>query len=245
MEHEFDLVALAESGAKLGAIDSAAARVVGGLLGKASKMPGHTYGLSALDCITGSQLRNVPGSVCAGPADSDIECYAMGGFYTQENVKAAHARRIASLGHPDWVAAQAWLWSRAEGSQPHSKPSACGYGRWHDSGDIQSVEHFAAICAVARETEDVEYWIPTRETGIVREYLRRGGVIPPNLNVRISNHMVGETFKEDPLGLAYSTVGCDDAADAHQCPSLDQGNSCGDCRACWDPSVRWVNYRLH
>jgi hypothetical protein len=228
------LVALAEL--RSGEADSAAARVVGGMLGRASKMPGTTFGLSALDCGVGGRLRAVDGSICE-------HCYAMGGHYMQDNVRSAHARRLDALGDPDWPVAMAWLINRAEGPDSRSK-HACGHHRWHDSGDLQSVEHLQAICDAAALTPDVAHWIPTRETGIVREYLQGGGKVPANLNIRVSNHMVGETFDERPLGLPYSTVGCD-SGEAHQCPSLDQGNSCGDCRACWDPEVEWVNYRLH
>jgi len=32
---------------------------------------------------------------------------------------------------------------------------------------------------------------------------------------------------------------------AYDCPAPDQGNECGECRACWDPEVKNVAYWLY
>ena len=53
--------------------------IVGGL-STPSKMPGYAYGLPAKDCIVGSTLAKIPGSVCHG-------CYALMGNYRFPNVK--------------------------------------------------------------------------------------------------------------------------------------------------------------
>ena len=45
-------------------------------LSKPDKMPGYAYGIPAPECKTGSKLRLIPNSVCAG-------CYAMKGNYTR------------------------------------------------------------------------------------------------------------------------------------------------------------------
>ena len=52
-----------------------------------------------------------------------------------------------------------------------------------------------------------------------------------------------------PLGyrLPVSTVSSGKGSiprGAHICPAPNQGNQCGSCRACWDPSVKVVIYHL-
>jgi len=129
------------------------------------------------------------------------------------------------------------------------KSRKVAYFRWHDSGDLQSVDHLANICKVAELTPDVAHWLPTREYRIVSEYVESGGTIPANLNIRLSAHMIGgavPTFPRLAGQVTISTVSADDSyADAHNCPARFQGNECGDCRACWSPDVAHVDYHLH
>src|SRR5208282_778207 len=112
-----------------------AKELTGGGLGYPSKMPGTSYGISAHACLTGSKLASVPGSVCHG-------CYALRNNYNYSSVKTAHARRLASIVGPHWSAAMAYL----------IEHSSERYHRWHDSGDLQSVDHLTKICAVAALT---------------------------------------------------------------------------------------------
>lgn len=199
---------------------------VGGL-SRPGKMPGYAYSLPAAECQVGGSLQKVEGSVCHG-------CYAMKGRYGFPVVQSALYRRLASIERPLWSAAMAEL-IRRKGET---------YFRWHDSGDIQSTDHLAAICEVAAATPEVRHWIPTREYRIVAEYRKSGGVIPPNLAVRLSAHMVDGTAPQ--VGLPVSEVFTDaPSKDAHRCPAPEQGNQCGDCRACWDPTVEVVAYHLH
>ena len=82
------------------------AKAITGGLSAPSKMPGPAYNLPATECITGSKLVKVPGSVCAG-------CYALKGRYRFPNVKEALARRLKSLDHPDWIRAMVVLIDKA------------------------------------------------------------------------------------------------------------------------------------
>jgi hypothetical protein len=204
---------------------------VGGL-GKPSKMPGLSYGISAKKCITGGKLQSVKGSTCNG-------CYAMKGHYVYETVSKAHDRRLKSISKKYWVEAMSELLNRKK----------CDHFRWHDSGDLQSVDHFAKICAVAENTPTVKHWLPTREYKFVTDFINNGGIIPSNLVVRFSAHMIGGNVPKFPRlkGLVtISTVSKDDSYnEAHNCPARFQNNSCGDCRACWNPDVFHVDYHLH
>ena len=194
------------------------ARHITGGLSAPSKMPGPAYNLPAADCITGAKLVKVPGSVCAG-------CYALKGRYRFNNVQSALRRRAASLMHPDWIDAMVALISGHE------------YFRWHDSGDIQSVEHLKRIFEVCKRTPDTKHWMPTREARFLR--LMDPDIIPSNLIIRMSSHMIDQgpvTFW--PWTSTVSSV-------TKTCPAQDQGNKCMDCRACWDRKVANVTYPKH
>ena len=78
-----------------------AERITGGL-STPGKMPEGSYNLPASACQTGAKLREIPGTPC-------YKCYAFKGRYNFPNVKDALQRRLASLGHPDWVEAMTTL----------------------------------------------------------------------------------------------------------------------------------------
>jgi len=207
--------------------------IVGGL-SNPSKMPGYAYSLPAQECRTGGELQKREGSVC-------YDCYALKGRYAFRNVRAALYRRLESLSHPLWIPAMVELISRRAAQGHH-------HFRWHDSGDLQSLEHLEQICEVARRTPQVRHWIPTREYRTVADYIKSGGEIPENLNVRMSAHMVGgaiPTFPRLPVTVSTVFPHGETPEGAHQCPAPQQENSCGSCRACWDSNVRLVNYTLH
>ncbi len=207
------------------------ATAIAGTLSAPSKMPGYATSLSAKKCPMGSQLRNVPGSVCEG-------CYAMGGNYRYPSVRTAHARRLAGLRDPRWIEAMVTLiGARVDGADP--------YFRWHDSGDLQGAWHLANICEVARQTPKVRHWLPTREKATVKAYLRAGGVIPGNLTVRLSAAMVDGKAPSTIGPLVTSTVHNAVTPIGYDCPARRQGNRCGDCRACWDRGVANVSYARH
>jgi len=194
------------------------AKAITGGLSAPSKMPGPAYNLPATACITGAKLVKVPGSVCAG-------CYALKGRYRFPNVQQALRRRLDSLTHPDWIRAMVVLIDDAP------------WFRWHDSGDLQGPEHLKKIFEVCKLTPKTQHWLPTRETGILK--LMDPDIVPPNLIIRLSGHMVdGNNSKFWPWTSSVSSQ-------AKTCPALDQGNSCRDCRACWDRSVNNVTYPKH
>jgi Gene product 88 len=65
-------------------------------------------------------------------------CYALRGRYTFPNVKAAMEKRLRSLARPGWIEAVTTLIYRSRDR----------HFRWHDSGDLQSIEHLRNIVAV-------------------------------------------------------------------------------------------------
>lgn len=201
-----------------------AKEIIGGL-SRPDKMPGPAYSVPARECKVGGKLRDKPGSVCHG-------CYALKGRYMFPNVQAAQYRRLDSITRPDWPAAMARAINGAR------------WFRWHDSGDLQNVAHLAAIVEVCRATPETAHWLPTRERGILRDYVREHGPLPDNLNPRLSATMVDGPAPTMP-GVNTSTVHKDKPAQGFECPAPTNGGKCGDCRACWDKTVPNVSYHAH
>ena len=201
---------------------TADALAIAGPLSKPSKMPCHGYSLPAKACQMGTVLHKIKGSTCA-------KCYALKGRYRFPNVQRAMERRLQAINHPNWPQAMAIL-INATGES---------HFRWHDSGDLQSLSHLLNIVTIANLLPQVQFWLPTREVGYVRKYETAFGSFPPNLIVRVSAAMVDAPpprhFKHT------STV----VTRGQTCPAPSQGNKCGSCRACWDPSVRNVSYKEH
>lgn len=208
-----------------------ALRLTGGL-SKPSKMPWWSWSISASECVTGSKLRLVEGSTCSG-------CYALKGNYMFPNVKEAHARRRAAMDGPQWVDAFVVVLTKLHSVSRKGENRF----RWFDAGDLPNLEALEKINEIARRTPQIRHWLPTREIGIVRAFLASGRDFAPNLEVRISAAMVGDTFTRPPFGCSFSTVGRDTDPALMQCPAGQNDNKCGPCDRCWT-SVD-VNYPQH
>ena len=196
--------------------------LVGGLSAP-SKMPCHSFSISAFRCITGSKLRRLANSVCS-------KCYALKGRYVFPNVQAALDRRLSVLARAladtefrgKFIAAMAFLINRSP------------WFRWHDSGDLQSAAHFALICDIARATPNTLHWLPTKEPRFAK------GDIPGNLIVRVSAPMIDQPAPNQPH---TSTVVSD--KNKATCRAFERQGKCGPCRMCWDPAVKNIAYYKH
>ena len=191
--------------------------LVGGL-SKPSKMPGWSIGIPAKECKTGKKLRQIKNSVCEG-------CYALKGCYVFKVVQEAQYKRLEAIQHPDWVLAMATLINS-------KKPDVF---RWHDSGDVQDVDHLEKIFEVCKLTPSKRHWMPTREAWI-KDHMHKA---PANLVVRFSSPMIDQgPVKSWANTSTVSTSG-------RTCPAPDNNNECGSCRACWDPLVKNIEYGKH
>lgn len=220
-----------------------AKEVTGGLT-YTTKMPAGSYSLPTVACITGFKMAKMPGSICA-------DCYANKGNYHMyaNNIEPAQHARLASIEEEHWVGAMALLILADEHKEP--------YFRWHDSGDLQSVEHLVKIAQVCALTPDTMHWLPTREYGIVKDYLAAGHKLPPNLNIRLSAMYIdmpvvlpaslrgipGITVSNVHAGATKKTQASPPIGE--RCTAPDRGGKCGPCRACWDPTVPAVSYENH
>ncbi len=195
-----------------------ALKIIGGSLSKPSKMPGWSIGLPAKECKTGSKLRKIEGSTC-------YDCYALKGCYVFKVVQDAQYRRLAAIKDPQWVTAMAHLINS-------KKPDVF---RWHDSGDVQDLDHLNKIYEVCRLSPSKRHWLPTREAWIQKHLASK----PENLIIRFSMPMVDQA----PAGSFehYSTV----VKSGANCPAPQQDNECRDCRNCWNSEIKNVSYGIH
>jgi hypothetical protein len=236
-----------------GALRLGQAKQIIGSLGFPSKMPGTSYGLSAHDCLAGRELAKLVGSICS-------ECYALKDKFTWPNVQTAFRRRARGVEHPLWVDAMVAVLRHYHRGVPikvdlglrtpkqfarnggvrwrYNEP---GFHRWHDSGDLQSVEHYEKILEVCRRTPSIRHWLPTRELAIVRASKEP---VPENLTIRVSATMIdGRPPSGWPVGSTVHTARV--PTGAWGCPAHTQGNQCQMCRACWSRDVPLVSYPRH
>ena len=184
---------------------------------RTSKMPGLSYSLPAPACQTGSKLRKIKGTPC-------FNCYAMKGNYIRyPAIKKAQYYRLKSLVRDSWVTAMVSQIKRQK------------FFRWHDAGDVQSVEHMTKIMEVCRLTPGTQHWLPTQE----RPYLPAVETVPDNLVIRLSGSKVN-----GPAPTAWSHTSTVVTKGA-TCPAPKKGGKCRTCRMCWTKSVKNVSYGKH
>lgn len=188
-------------------------------LTRTSKMPGLSYSLPAWACQTGSKLRKIEGTPC-------FSCYALKGNYIRyPKIKEVQYKRLDSITNPLWVEAMAVQIKNQK------------YFRWHDAGDIQSVEHLRKIFAVAILTPNTKHWLPTQE----RKYLLEvdQSEVPDNLIIRLSGSKINGSI---PNAWEHTSSVVTENA---KCPSANQDGKCMDCRMCWSKEIKNVSYGKH
>ena len=200
------------------------AKQITGGLSNPSKMPCRGYSIPAQACITGSKLRDVVGSVCEG-------CYAMRGNYLWGNVMDSLAKRLRLIQTDLWIEGMVFLIK-------HYSPKLF---RWHDSGDLQSTDHLERILEVVRLTPKTKHWLPTRELGMVKQFIADGGILPDNIVIRVSATMIdGKPTKAWKWTSTVTRVKA-----SASCKAYDNDGFCGDCRKCWDKRYLNISYPKH
>lgn len=169
-------------------------------------------------------------------------------------------KRMQGLRHPQWIEAMTYLLTA--GKYATGKHSGVvgeqRYFRWHDSGDLQGVWHLRNIVEVCKRTPKTLHWLPTRETVILREFLKddgtgKPGVIPDNLIVRVSAFKVdaAPNLVHVPKHELTSTVDMDKkpgeiVKGSFPCQARDdEQGRCNACRKCWDKKIKNVSYKAH
>lgn len=219
-----------------------AAQTICGSLTQTSKMPCKSNSLPTEACQTGFKMAQIEGSICS-------MCYADKGFYAmyQNTIKPAQFARLDAIHQAteSSEAAKAWI------SGMVSLIGNDKYFRWHDSGDLQSVHHLSLIVLVAMATPNCEHWLPTREYGMVKQWVEAFGSMgfPKNLIVRLS-----AMYPDQPVKIPASLSGVANiaASNVHsagkkwhgtKCNAPENNGECGECRMCWTQNT--VSYELH
>lgn len=208
----------------------AEANAVCGTLTQTSKMPCKSYSLPTEACQTGYKMAQIKGSICSA-------CYANKGFYRayESTIKPSQFARLDSLSNPHWVDGMVNLIGNDS------------FFRWHDSGDLQGVDHLEKIARVAQLTPNTRHWLPTREYAMVKQYIAKHGALPDNLIVRLS-----AMYPDQPVKVPLSLQGVANVAVSNvhtgqpmgtACNAPNQNGACNDCRLCW--SNETISYALH
>ena len=201
-----------------------------GSLTQTSKMPCKSYSLPTEACQTGFKMSKIAGSICAS-------CYADRGFYSMyaKTIKPAQFARLDSINGEHWIDGMVSL------------IGTDAFFRWHDSGDLQGLQHLEKIALVAQLTPNCRHWLPTREYSIVKQYIAKHGALPDNLIVRLS-----AMYPDKPVSIPKSLQGFANitASNVHTgkplgtpCKAPEQNGACMDCRACWTNET--ISYALH
>lgn len=214
------------------------AQSICGSLTQTSKMPCKSSSLPTESCVTGFAMAQIEGSICS-------KCYADQGFYKMyaKTIKPAQWARFDAVHQAINDAYQGELWVSGMVALIGSDE----YFRHHDSGDLQSVEHLELIARVAKLTPHTMHWLPTREYGMVKQYIAKHGALPNNLIVRLS-----AMYPDKPVKIPASLVGIQNVtiSNVHTktpigtaCKAPEQNGACMDCRACWTNEP--ISYALH
>lgn len=199
-----------------------------GTMSQTSKMPSKSFGLPTSICNVGSKLRKITGSTCAN-------CYANKGFYKlYPTVAKSQETRLnlleAALG--DATIARQWI----DGIKTLIGSDL--FFRWHDSGDVINQRHLDLIVQVALEMPSVQFWLPTRESGLIKRYPYP---IPSNLVIRLSAAMINGAAPDYPNTSTVHTA----SPIGFECGAPNRGGYCGARRACWNSAVKNVSYKAH
>ena len=190
------------------------------------KMPSLSYSIPADACSKGAKLRKIKGSVCS-------KCYALKGNYKRyPNIIKVQYKRLNSINNPQWVEAMSYVINNQK------KIKTTGVFRWHDSGDLQGVEHLDKILQVVKNTPTIMHWLPTKESQLIKNYR---GKIPHNIVIRLSGSMIDND--NAPIYNNTSTVTTDPLKAT--CKSYENDGKCGDCRKCWDKEIKNISYLFH
>ena len=207
------------------------AHEIHGGLTQTTKMPCQSYSLPTIACVTGFRMSNIAGSICS-------MCYAARGNYHryQATIEPVQHARLESIDDPLWVDAIVTSIGKDK------------YFRWHDSGDIQSIDHLEKIAEVARRTPHCMHWLPTREYGIVSAFTAQFD-IPDNLIIRLSamftdKAVIVPASLQNVKGIAVSNVHSIKPIGT-ACNAPKQNGECRTCRACWNRKVAAVSYSIH
>jgi len=201
-------------------------------LSKTSKMPKKckSWSTEAVDTCPGSIESRIKGVVTL--VDACKGCYARTGMYNMPNVKAP---RISNK--EDWKRT-GWVQDMIDAI------SKDPLFRWFDSGDVYTVKLAEKIKQVIIGTPKTRHWLPTRQhkfpkfTKVLNEIAELDNAV-----VRLSSDSVTGGLIEGPNTSTIYSNGSPKGSTV--CGAYTREGKCGDCRACWDKTVKVIAYPAH
>lgn len=192
-----------------------------------SKLGCKSWSLQAGDTCPGSYDKGSLVPACAG-------CYAKGGNYRFQNVKAPREHNKLDWQRPEFVA------EFVEALDTER------YFRWFDSGDMYALGLAEKIYQIMEATPWVKHWLPTR----MHKFPKFADILAkmqalPNVSVRFSSDSVTGDYT---TGLHGSVIVPDTESvpsEAFLCGAYSRGGQCGTCKACWNKEVKLVAYPAH
>lgn len=219
-------------------MSKAEAQAICGGLTQTTKMPCKSNSLPIEACQTGYAMAQIEGSICS-------QCYAAKGFYKvyENTIKPAQFARLDAIHEAMQDPEKGDLWV----SGMVALIGQDAFFRFHDSGDLQGLAHLELIVKVCKSLPGCRFWLPTREYGIVKDFIAAHGSIPDNLIVRLSAMYPDKPVKipaslQNIKGITASNVHTANPM-GFECQAPKQKGECRDCRMCWSDSV--VSYLIH
>lgn len=203
---------------------------------------------SAMDCWSFSlpagkdgacpmAIENDPQSICS-------KCYAMTGRYVFSNIIKSQYIRFG------WVKES--LLNKTFINDMTNKIGALtpnAYFRWHDSGDLFSLEYLQAVTQICNNLPHIKFWVPTRAWRFPhwKSALSRLDSLS-NVVVRYSALYTND---HSPFVSSCGSTVIDDISKLPPihtiCPKTLNHSSCGkeNCRSCWDKNSNKIAYLEH
>lgn len=167
----------------------------------------------------------LPGKTCAPGVPCTLGCYAMKALrlYPQARLAWTENTDLLTAGHwAEFIEDLVDLINNAKGGP-------MPYFRFSQAGDIFSQEYWGAVCDIARQCKNTNFWAYTKQYGQLEEYIK-DHKIPRNLCVILS---VWHDFRpSEELAKKFPQAFYDDSTEeipegAFKCPG-----SCKDCKYC-------------
>jgi len=201
-------------------------------LSKTSKMPKKckSWSTEAVDTCPGSIESRIKGVVVL--VDACKGCYARTGMYNMPNVKAPRIHN-----KQDWKR-KGWADDMVEALKDDE------LFRWFDSGDCYDLRLAKKIKQVIMRTPKTRHWLPTRQHKFpkFKDILGQIGELH-NAVVRLSSDSVTGGVIDGPNTSTIYSNGLPKGST--MCGAYTREGKCGDCRACWDKTVKVIAYPAH
>tara|TARA_R110000751_G_scaffold109408_1_gene206619 strand:+ start:228 stop:890 length:663 start_codon:yes stop_codon:yes gene_type:complete len=204
-------------------------------LSKTSKMPRKckSWSTEAIDTCPGSIESRIKDVVVL--VDACKGCYATTGMYNMPNVKAPRIHNKQDWKRKDWEDDMVEALRDDE------------LFRWFDSGDCYDLRLAKKIKNIIMRTPKTKHWFPTRQhkfpkfTQVLTDIAKLANAV-----VRLSSDSVnGGMIRPDTTSSTIIPHAEDATPEMTVCRAYDRQGKCGDCRACWDKTVKVIAYPAH